>query len=235
MQQINLYTEAFRPQKVVLSLAQILLITSCTIIVVVVATLFLNANLAKLEKRSQHEKLRIDKLSSQLVILEEKAKLLRQDDSLMAANQRLSKKLGARRQMIEMLDSVVVKDDEGFSNILLSLARQKTEGLWLTNIQLGASGKNMTIEGTTLNANAVPAYLQNLRQENGFIGRAFTLFNLDADPGKPNRLDFSLRSQASQSNEVMILEDANEMTMNDSKMLSESMKKHVNVTKDLLP
>jgi Tfp pilus assembly protein PilN len=174
MQQINLYTEAFRPQKVVLSLAQILLITSCTIIVVVVATLFLNANLAKLEKRSQHEKLRIDKLSSQLVILEEKAKLLRQDDSLMAANQRLSKKLGARRQMIEMLDSVVVKDDEGFSNILLSLARQKTEGLWLTNIQLGASGKNMTIEGTTLNANAVPAYLQNLRQENGFIGRAFT-------------------------------------------------------------
>ncbi|MFT5719140.1 MAG: Tfp pilus assembly protein PilN [Oleiphilaceae bacterium] len=235
MQQINLYTEAFRPQKVVLSLAQILLITSCTIIVVVVATLFLNANLAKLEKRSQHEKLRIDKLSSQLVILEEKAKLLRQDDSLMAANQRLSKKLSARRQMIEMLDSVVVKDDEGFSNILLSLARQKTEGLWLTNIQLGASGKNMTIEGTTLNANAVPAYLQNLRQENGFIGRAFTLFNLDADPGKPNRLDFSLRSQASQSNEVMILEDANEMTMNDSKMLSESMKKHVNVTKDLLP
>jgi len=235
MQQINLYTEAFRPQKVVLSLAQILLITSCTIIVVVVATLFLNANLAKLEKRSQHEKLRIDKLSSQLVILEEKAKLLRQDDSLMAANQRLSKKLGARRQMIEMLDSVVVKDDEGFSNILLSLARQKTEGLWLTNIQLGASGKNMTIEGTTLNANAVPAYLQNLRQENGFIGRAFTLFNLDADPGKPNRLDFSLRSQASQSNEVMILEDANEMTMNDSKMLSESMKKHVNVTKDLRP
>jgi Tfp pilus assembly protein PilN len=235
MQQINLYTEAFRPQKVVLSLAQILLITSCTIIVVVVATLFLNANLAKLEKRSQHEKLRIDKLSSQLVILEEKAKLLRQDDSLMAANQRLSKKLGARRQMIEMLDSVVVKDDEGFSNILLSLARQKTEGLWLTNIQLGASGKNMTIEGTTLNANAVPAYLQNLRQENGFIGRAFTLFNLDADPGKPNRLDFSLRSHASQSNEVMILEDANEMTMNDSKMLSESMKKHVNVTKDLLP
>jgi Tfp pilus assembly protein PilN len=235
MQQINLYTEAFRPQKVVLSLAQILLITSCTIIVVVVATLFLNANLAKLEKRSQHEKLRIDKLSSQLVILEEKAKLLRQDDSLMAANQRLSKKLSARRQMIEMLDSVVVKDDEGFSNILLSLARQKTEGLWLTNIQLGASGKNMTIEGTTLNANAVPAYLQNLRQENGFIGRAFTLFNLDANPGKPNRLDFSLRSQASQSNEVMILEDANEMTMNDSKMLSESMKKHVNVTKDLLP
>jgi len=235
MQQVNLYTDAFRPQKVVLSLEQILLIVVCSIVIVVIATLFLNASLAKSEQRIQQEQMRVDKLTSQVAILEEKAKLLRQDDSLMAANQRLSAKLTARRQMIDVLDSVVVKDDEGFSNILLSLARQKTEGLWLTSIYVGASGKNMTIEGTTLNANAVPAYLQNLRKEDGFIGRTFTLFNLDADPDKPSRLDFSLRSQASQSNEVLILEDANEMSLSESKVVAESMKQRVNVARELLP
>jgi len=235
MQQVNLYTDAFRPQKVVLSLEQILLIAVSSIVIVVVSTLFLNASLAKSDKRIQKEQVRIDKLASQLVVLEEKAKLLRQDDSLMAANQRLSSKLSARRQMIEVLDSVVVKDDEGFSNILLSLARQKAEGLWLTGIQVGASGKNMTIEGTTLNANAVPAYLQNLRKEDGFVGRTFTLFNLDADPDRPNRLDFSLRSQASQSNEMLILEDANAMSLSESTQMAENMKQRVNFAQELLP
>jgi len=235
MQQVNLYTDVFRPQKVLLSLEQILLIVVCSIVIVIVSTLFLNASLAKSEKRIQAEQVRIDKITSQLTILEKKAKLLRQDDSLMAANQRLSAKLGARRQMIEVLDSVVVKDDEGFSNILLSLARQKTEGLWLTGIQVGASGKNMTIEGTTLNANAVPAYLQNLRKEDGFVGRTFTLFNLDADLDKPNRLDFSLRSQTSQSNEVLTLEDTHAMGSSENHNMAKNMKKRVNLAQELLP
>jgi|GEM_PF-1354736 len=235
MQQVNLYTDAFRPQKVVLSLEQIILIAVSSIAIVIIATLFLNASLAKSEKRTQKEKMRVETLAGQLVIFEEKAKLLRQDDSLMAANKRLSAKLSARRQMIEVLDRVVVKDDEGFSNILLSLARQKTAGLWLTSIEVGASGKSMTIEGTTLHANAVPSYLQNLRKEDGFIGRTFTLFNLDADPDKPNQLDFSLRSQVSQSNEVLILEDTNAMSLSDSMKLTENMKQRVNLAQELLP
>jgi hypothetical protein len=235
MQQVNLYTDEFRPKKVVLSLEQIILISVCMIVLVVITTLFLNASLAKSEKRIQSEQIRIEKLSSQLVVLEDKAKLLRQDDSLMAANQRLSAKLAARRQMIEVLDRVVVKDDEGFSNILLSLARQKTEGLWLTSIHVGASGKNMKIEGTTLNANAVPAYLQNLRKEDGFVGRTFTLFNLDADPDKANRLDFSLRSQASQSNEVQIIEDTDAMSSSANKKIADSMRQRVKRSQELLP
>jgi len=235
MQQVNLYTDAFRPQKVVLSLEQIILIAISSIVIVIISTLFLNASLAKSEKRIQKEQVRVEKLTSQLAILEEKAKLLRQDDSLMAANQRLSATLSARREMIKVLDSVVVKDDEGFSNILLSLARQKTEGLWLTSIEVGGSGKNMTIEGTTLNANAVPGYLQNLRKEDGFVGRTFTLFNLDANPDKSNQLDFSLRSQASQSNEVLIWKDTNAMSSSDSMKMTESMKKRVNIAQELLP
>lgn len=235
MQEVNLYTDAFRPQQVVLSLEKMILISVSIITIVLISTLLLNASLAKSEKRIQKEQVRVETLSNQLVILEEKAKLLRQDDSLRAANQRLSAKLSARRQMIEVLDRVVVKDDEGFSNILLSLARQKTAGLWLTSIEVGASGKSMTIEGTTLNANAVPAYLKNLRKEDSFIGRTFTLFNLDADPNKPNQLDFSLRSQVSQSRDVLILEDSNTMSSSDNMKLTENMKQGVNLAQELLP
>ena len=209
MQQVNLYTEAFRPKKVVLPLEHIVLLTVLSILLVIAASFGLNASLAKGELRLHEKETRVTKMAEQLVKFEAKAKQLRQDDSLVAANNRLSTKLDARRQMIGVLDSVVVKDDEGFSNLLLSLARQKTEGLWLTSIHIGASGQDMTIEGTTLNANAVPEYLQNLRSESGFIGRTFTLFNLDADLEQPSRLDFSLRSQASQASDNLVLEEQN--------------------------
>jgi len=209
MQQVNLYTEAFRPKKVVLPLEHIVLLTVFSILLVIAASFGLNASLVKGEQRLHEKEVRVVKMAEQLVKLEAKAKQLRQDDSLVAANNRLSTKLDARRQMIDVLDSVVVKDDEGFSNLLLSLARQKTEGLWLTSIHVGASGQDMTIEGTTLNANAVPEYLQNLRSESGFIGRTFTLFNLDADLERPSRLDFSLRSQASQVSDALVLEEQN--------------------------
>lgn len=202
MQQINLYTDAFRPKKVILSLEQIILISLCTLIILVVVTLFLNAKLADSESLIALEKEKVKKLESQLVVMEGKATLLREDDSLVATNKRLSDQLKARRQLVDVLDSIVVKDDEGFSKILSSLARHKTDGLWLTGIQVGASGQTMTLEGVTLNANAVPIYLQNLREEDGFLGRTFTLFNLDADPDRPKRLNFSLRSQVTNTQQV---------------------------------
>jgi len=234
MQQVNLYTDAFKPQKITLPLEHIVLLTALSILIVIAATFWVNASLAQDEQRVHKEQQRIEKMSNQLMKLEEKAKLLRQDDSLVAANKRLSAKLEARRQMINVLDSVVVKDDEGFSNLLLSLARQKTDGLWLTGIHVGASGQDMTIEGTTLNAKAVPAYLQNLRNESGFIGRTFTLFNLDADPKKPSRLDFSLRSQVSRSNDGLVLEEMNAMTLNKD-LKRQAVKQQIESARELMP
>jgi hypothetical protein len=63
----------------------------------------------------------------------------------------------------------------------------------------------MHIQGQTLNADLVPAYLQQLRKEDSFLGRTFTLFELEQDANKNNVLKFSLKSQdQSATPEVLI-------------------------------
>jgi len=205
MQQVNLYTDDFRPKKIVLPLAHIVLIPIGVIVILAALSYWLNIDLAEGEAKVANKTAQADEMKQRLVLLEEKVKRLKRDDSLVSANKRLQAKLDARQQMIEILDSVVVKDNDGFSNLLTSLARQKADGLWLKHINIGASGHSMTLEGRTLNADSVPGYLQNLRREPGFIGRSFTLFSLQHDPENSKGLDFSLRSETTGQNEAIVV------------------------------
>jgi len=198
MQQINLYTDDFRPKRVVLSLEQILLLPLITVVVLALLSYWLHVNVEQTKSDISEQESKKTSLQVKLDKLEAKARLQRRDESLVAANKRLSETLGARQKMVGMLDTVVVKDDEGFSSILISLARQKVDGLWLKEIHIGASGKEMTLKGSTTKASAVPGYLQNLRQESSFIGRSFTLFELGQDPERRALVDFVLRSELKQ-------------------------------------
>ncbi|MDX1452181.1 MAG: hypothetical protein R3183_06450 [Oleiphilaceae bacterium] len=194
MQQVNLYTEEFQPRKVKLPLEQIILLTVVTAIILAGVSVLLNQSLANLQQDVQERQQQADTMRQRVSVMESKAATLVRDESLVLANERLAQQLAARRQMIEVLDKVVVKDDAGYSATLIALARQRVEGLWLTRILLGAAGKNMTLEGATTKADAVPQYLQNLREETSFIGRTFTLFDLNASDTKSGALSFRLRS-----------------------------------------
>ncbi|KZZ33948.1 hypothetical protein, partial [Oleiphilus sp. HI0117] len=165
MQQVNLYTDAFKPKRVKLPLEQIILLPVVTLLLLIGVSLWLSHSLKQEAQELEVIKSKNEEMAKRLETLSVKAKRMRKDESLVAANQRLHAKAEARQRMIEMLDTVVVKDDEGFSNILLSLARQNLDKLWLNSIIIGSSGKEMHIEGITLNGDLVPEYLQKLRQE----------------------------------------------------------------------
>ena len=195
MQQVNLYTDAFRPKRIVLPLEQIILLPIVVLVLLIGVSFWLSHSLKLEEKELSVMETKNSDMMSRLQDLEVKAKKMRKDESLVAANQRLYAKSEARQQMIDVLDTVVVKDDEGFSNIMLSLARQKVEKLWLKSIYIGASGKEMHIEGATLNADLVPEYLQKLGQEDSFLGRTFTVFEVEQNVDESKKMNFALRSE----------------------------------------
>ncbi|KZZ18317.1 hypothetical protein A3752_17065, partial [Oleiphilus sp. HI0081] len=174
---------------------QIILLPVVTLLLLIGVSLWLSHSLKQEAQELEVIKSKNEEMAKRLETLSVKAKRMRKDESLVAANQRLHAKAEARQRMIEMLDTVVVKDDEGFSNILLSLARQNLDKLWLNSIIIGSSGKEMHIEGITLNGDLVPEYLQKLRQEDSLLGRTFTLFELEKHEGKRHWLNFSLRSE----------------------------------------
>jgi hypothetical protein len=76
-------------------------------------------------------------------------------------------------------------DIEGFSKHLTSLARQDTDGLWLSYIRLSALGDDTQLEGQALRADLVPVYLQHLALEEPFEKQRFNQFQI----GRPEDED----------------------------------------------
>jgi hypothetical protein len=70
-------------------------------------------------------------------------------------------------------------DTQGFSHHLTSLARQDTDGLWLSYIRLSTLGDDTQLEGQALRADLVPAYLESLTLEPPFATQRFTQFQID--------------------------------------------------------
>ncbi len=85
-------------------------------------------------------------------------------------------------------------DTQGFSHHLTSLARQATEGLWLSYIRLSSLGDNTQLEGLALRADLVPAYLQRLAEEPPFATQRFTHFQIDRPEDGGNLVTFSMNS-----------------------------------------
>ncbi|MBK7951735.1 MAG: PilN domain-containing protein [Deltaproteobacteria bacterium] len=60
-----------------------------------------------------------------------------------------------------------------FSSLLVGLARQDLDGVWLERIELSESGEALSLTGRTLEAEDVPKLLRGLRDEPAFAGRKF--------------------------------------------------------------
>ena len=87
-------------------------------------------------------------------------------------------------------------DTQGFSHHLTSLARQDTEGLWLSYIRLSSLGDNTQLEGLALRADLVPAYLQRLAEEPPFAAQRFTQFQIERPEDSGSLVTFSMNSEA---------------------------------------
>jgi hypothetical protein len=206
MQQVNLYTDAFKPPKVKLPLEQIIVIPIIVLLVLVGASFGLSSYLSKQKVELLSLQKKNTEMAERLVILTAKAEKSQQDDGLIAANQRLNKIFIARQNMISTLDRVVVKEAEGFSHSLVALARQKEDGLWLNSIFLGGSNQSLVLEGITTKADLVPKYLQKLRQEPSFLGKNFSLFELNESESGNSWMKFTLKAEDSNLNQALDLQ-----------------------------
>lgn len=214
MQQVNLFKDAFKPPKVKLPLEQIIVIPLIVLLILVGLSFGLSSYLSDQKRELSNLQKKNEEMASRLDILSVKAEKMRQDESLIAANQRLNKTLTARQNMISTLDRVVVKEAEGFSHSLIALARQKQDGLWLSSIILGGAGNQVILKGLTQKADLVPAYLQKLRDEPSFLGKNFSMFELNKDDDSRGVLGFTLKAEDSNTGKLVNVQPMLKQTSN---------------------
>lgn len=204
MQQVNLYTDAFKPPKVKLPLEQLIIFPCLLLILLVLSSFALNAYLQKEQDKLAELQIKNSAMTERLTVLNAKAEKQRQDEALIASNKRLQDTLQAREAMLSTLDLVVLKESEGFSGTLISLARQREPGLWLTEIHLGGEQHQMVLQGITTQAELVPGYLQKLRQEASLLGRKFSIFELNEHEKQSNWLNFSLKAEQGDKTSLLV-------------------------------
>ncbi len=204
MQQINLYTEEFRPQRVILSLAHVMYAALGFIVMLAILSYFLAHWSGALQQELDESDAEREALTEQVDVMSAKAALVKQDESLVRGNRRLREKINAREEMLGTLGTVAVRESTGFSPYLVGLARYSLKPLWLTRISVSDAGSSMTLEGTTREAKLVPEYLGLLNTESVFAGRSFEMFDLSADETRAGSLHFRLKSKAPEALSVLV-------------------------------
>lgn len=94
------------------------------------------------------------------------------------ALQRAEAALRGRERVREALDGGLLGSSEGFSEYLRALARQSQSGLWLVGLQVAEGGRNLSLEGRTVNPDQIPGYIRGLNTEVLLRGRSFEAMNV---------------------------------------------------------
>lgn len=206
MQQVNLYTEEFRPQKIVLPLPQMLWAVAGSVTILVFLTIWMSSSQSNKEKELHRIQGKLENIQAQVTSNEAKVAMMKQDESLVRNNLRLTRQVEGRTALLETLDSVAVRETSGFSPYLIGLARHTEKSLWLTHFRISGGGEYMRLEGLATSAQAVPAYLERLSQEPVFVGKNFSEFLLDARNEKQTHLQFSLETKSTSTPEILLAE-----------------------------
>lgn len=183
MQQVNLYTEALRPKKVMLSLTHMLAITLVLLLLITGLTFYKRQAVIDVVELAEKKALQANEIEQDVEVLREKVARTIRDELLVATNKKLSKQLEQRERLVELLGNSVARGNDGFSVLLVALGQQTIDSLWLTRMYFGQGGRDIGLEGLSSSADSVPVYLKKLRDEPQFVGRSFDLFELKEKDG----------------------------------------------------
>ena len=88
--------------------------------------------------------------------------------------------LEARAAQIELLlaQSAPPALNREYIEPLRALARQRLEGVWLTNVSLAGESGELSLSGRALDATLVPQYIERLREDPALKGRRFATLDI---------------------------------------------------------
>lgn len=102
--------------------------------------------------------------------------------------------LEEKQLVLSLVQGSTLGDTLGFSRYLRSLARQDTDGLWLTRISLSALSNRNRLQGKALRAELVATYLQRLADEPPFARQRFRQFQIEGPDDGETAVTFSMNS-----------------------------------------
>jgi hypothetical protein len=177
-QQINLYNPALIPKPDPLS-GRVILLALCSLCLSLTIAYAVSGWLAaRAASREALSAATLAQIQSEITRLSQELSIRKPNAELTAELASLDRVLAQRNDVIAVLKSGVIGDTKGASEYFRAFARQTVDGLWLTGFTVAGAGKDISIEGRTLQAELVPLYIQRLGREEALRGHAFATLSV---------------------------------------------------------
>jgi hypothetical protein len=208
-QQINLYNPALAPKVELITGRSALLVLAAIFAVCALAWTGVALDAGRLARGEKAQAAQLLQLKGEVASLSQQVAARKPSARLERDLADLEGLLSARNEVIALIRSGGLGDTRGVSEYFRAFARQTTDGLWLTGFSIGAAGEDIVIEGRTLDADLVPAYLRKLRRESALRGHGFESLAVYQPPqsapaegrkaGPPGYLEFRMATSQKDS------------------------------------
>lgn len=192
LQQVNLYRDELKTQK--LTYSALMLLQLCIILVVV----FSAAAGFRAFQVQQQQSILVAKQQKQKIMMADLQKLQaeissrKKDTALSRRITDKTKELTNKQKVLGILSRDEFGNTKGFIEHVRGLARQRIEGLWLTQIRIADGGTNIALHGSMSKPALLPKYLQRLSEEKAFTGTEFKSLLMARQEKNKQWLNFSL-------------------------------------------
>ena len=193
-QQINFYRAEFRHSEATFGASSIAAGCAAIVVAMLVVYVFAMGQLSGIDNElqivSQQEDAALRRLEQMQPLIGslsgEQTWAQRLDDA--------TRSLEEKQLVLSLVQGSTLGDTLGFSRYLRSLARQDTDGLWLTRISLSALGNRNRLQGKALRAELVATYLQRLANGGSFARQRFNQFQIEGPEDGETAVTFSMNS-----------------------------------------
>jgi hypothetical protein len=172
-QEINLLNPALAPKVELFQGRTMLAGLGAVLLLCVLAPVLVGVDAARLARLERDQKARLTQLNNDVTRLGQEVAARKPSAKLQEEMAALDALLAARNEVMAIIHSGALGDTRGVSDYFRAFGRQKVDGLWLTGFSIQNAGANIVVQGRTLDAELVPAYLTGLGRESVLRGHGF--------------------------------------------------------------
>lgn len=195
MQQINLYQDQFKPERITLAFNQIVLLSLLFIILLVAFSFYSYQRVESHKGLLTEQQQRYDQSQQQLATLKQQLSQQNQRPQLETELNKLEQELQGKQTVLDYLTNHTFGNQDGFSGTLASLSKQHIDNVWLTAFSLMDGGQYISLHGDATEPSLIPVYIDSLAKSDQFRGKEFSVFHLEHPDDNTEFYNFKLNTQ----------------------------------------
>ncbi|WP_339877877.1 PilN domain-containing protein [Pseudidiomarina gelatinasegens] len=187
----NLYLSELQPSREKLTFNRVMGATASLLVVAVVLGISMHLWASQQQINTQRAAHALSQAQQKLAAKQQQLRAAMNNPDVEQRIEQTELQLGQRQRLLQQMQQITESGQVSFATLLNELAQADVEAIWLQRILVANS--ELTLQGKTANASALPVWLASFSNYPSLSGRQFGVFEL-RDNASSGVLDFTVGS-----------------------------------------